>query len=205
MTYRASKEEFLWREWWLGRERFKGHARDPKLRHLTGAPPKIERDWWRRLEAIVVRLHDYTEPGRKPNDADHDARRDGKPAQLSPHFNVREFDCHDGRNVPRQAYPALRRLAVELLEPMRNVFGPAHVLSGYRPDDYNRRIGGARYSQHIYELTPSSVASDLTFRTGTPRDWANLADQLGAGGVGRYDESGFVHVDNRPGRARWTG
>jgi hypothetical protein len=199
----VSKSELLWREWFLGEGLFKGDRRDPARRAETGAPAKIPLEWWKRLEAFLARRSDYSEPGRKGDTPGPIAPR--PPGQISPHFNVSEFDCHDGRKVPAIAIPALTKLCLVYLEPMRVSFGPCHVLSGYRPADYNARIGGAKYSQHIYELTQDSVAADLVFRTGSPALWARLADQLGAGGVGRYDQSGFVHVDNRPERARWTG
>lgn len=199
----VSKAELLWREWFLGEGRFKGDPRNYARRHETGAPAKIKSGWWERLEAFLAKRADYSEPGRKgDNPVPVTPRPDG---QLTPHFNVREFDCKDGRKVPSDAVPALTKLCTKYLEPMRAHFGPCHVLSGYRHEVYNRRIGGAKYSQHIYELTPDSVAADLVFRTGTPKEWAAFADQLGAGGVGRYDNSGFVHVDNRPNKARWTG
>lgn len=198
----VTKTELAWRLWFLGEGRFKGDPRNYARRSETGAPTRIPADWWKRLEAFLARRADYSEPGRKGDNPGPDIPRPA--GQLSPHFNVREFDCHDGRKVPAVAVPALRSLCV-LLEKMRGHFGPAHVLSGYRPEDYNRRIGGAKFSQHIYELTPDAVAADLVFRTGTPAEWARFADQLGAGGVGRYDHSHFVHIDNRPDRARWTG
>ena len=196
-----SKIELAWREWFLGEGRFKSDPRNPARRGETGAPAKIPAAWWKRLEAFLAKRSDYSEPGRKGDTPGSTTPR--LPGQLSPHFNVREFDCHDGRNVPAIAVPALKKLCVTYLEPMRTEFGPCHVLSGYRPADYNSRIGGARFSQHIYELSPESVAADLVFRLGNPALWAQFADQLGAGGVGRY--SGFVHLDNRPDRARWTG
>lgn len=199
----VSKSELLWREWFLGEGRFKADRRNPARRAETGAPAKIPAAWWKRLEAFLARRADYAEPGRKGDTPGPLTPAD--PGQLTPHFHVREFACKDGRQVPAVALPALKRLCVTYLEPMRDHFGPAHVLSGYRPADYNARIGGARYSQHIYDLTPESVAADLVFRLGNPAEWARFADQLGAGGVGRYDRSGFVHVDNRPDRARWTG
>ena len=126
---------------------------------------------------------------------------------MSKHFNVREFDCHDGRHVPASAQNALERLCVQVLEPMRAKFGPCQVLSGYRPEDYNRAIGGAKYSQHIYELTPDSVAADVRFVKGSPKEWARFARKIMGkqGGVGRYDISNFCHVDNRRPRADWKG
>lgn len=196
--------EHLWREWFLGEGTFKGDPRNPARRHETGAPARIPRTWWGRLEAFLAKRHDHAEePGRVTPNRPSRVPRANDPTQLTTHFNVREFDCHDGRKVPLVAVPALHRLAVQLLEPLRATFGPCTVMSGYRPADYNRRIGGARYSQHIYELGPESVAADLIFRLGRPADWHRLADQLGAGGLGLYPT--FIHVDNRPGRARWSG
>lgn len=203
---RISKTELAWREWFLGEGRFRGDPRNPERRAITGAPERIPPDWWRRLEAFLARRADYAEPGRKAPENVHPAGGGNVDPRLSLHFNVREFDCHDGRKVPAVAIPALRRLCKDILEPMRAKFGTAHVLSGYRPADYNARIGGAKYSQHIYELTPDCVAADLQFASGTPQEWGRYADtHLKVGGLGVYQTSGFTHFDNRPDRARWTG
>lgn len=127
--------------------------------------------------------------------------------QISPHFHVDEFRCKDGTPVPRKAIPALKRLCEQFLEPLRKKFGPCHVTSGYRTRRYNARIGGARFSQHIYDESPDSVAADVVFARGTPSQWAREArairNRLGRGGVGEYPRSGFVHVDNRYERADW--
>jgi hypothetical protein len=196
----VSKAEFLWREWILGEGRYagKGPRSQPRPDVGYGDPGKgqqpVPRMWWSRLEAFLAKRDDHKETTPPP---------EPPPGQLTTNFHAREFACKDGRQVPLFAYPALRRLCAMYLEPLRSTFGPCLVMSGYRPADYNARIGGARFSQHIYELTPDSVAADLIFRTGTPAQWAALAENLGAGGVGRY--SSFVHVDNRPHRSRWTG
>jgi uncharacterized protein YcbK (DUF882 family) len=131
-----------------------------------------------------------------------------KPAldQITKHFRVAEFDCQDGTPVPAGAHDALRRLCEEYLEPMRARFGAARVLSGFRHRAYNDRIGGAAKSMHCYEEHPDQVAADLRFARGTPAAWTAFAEKLGAPGVGRYDDSVFVHCDNRKtGPARWTG
>lgn len=205
----VSQNELLWREWVLGEGRFKGLGprSSPRPDVGFGDPSKgqdpVPREWWRRLEVFLARRSDYSEPGRKTGEP-ASPTIPAKTGNLTPHFNVREFDCHDGRRVPAIAVPALTKLC-HLLEKLRAEYGPALVLSGYRPRDYNAKIGGARFSQHIYELTPTSVAADLVFSRGTPAAWARSAAMLGAGGVGRYDRSGFVHVDNRPDDARWSG
>jgi uncharacterized protein YcbK (DUF882 family) len=126
--------------------------------------------------------------------------------RITPHFRVAEFDCHDGTPVPVGAHGALQRLCQQYLEKMRAEFGPARVLSGFRHRAYNDRIGGAKKSMHCYEEHVDQVAADVQFARGKPADWAGFAERLGAPGVGRYDDSVFVHVDNRKtGPARWSG
>lgn len=46
-------------------------------------------------------------------------------------------------------YHNLRRLCFDVLQPVRDHFGPVTITSGYRPRRLNRLIGGADTSQHI--------------------------------------------------------
>lgn len=131
--------------------------------------------------------------------------------QLTPHFKASEFWCHDASPPPILARPGMIRLCQVFLEPMRAKFGTCLILSGYRHTLYNAMVRGARQSQHIYEEGFESVAADLRFQFGSPQEWAVFARGIratkngGRGGVGRYDRSGFVHVDNRPWTADWSG
>jgi hypothetical protein len=205
----VTQKEFLWREWFLGEGRFKqyGPRQGPRPDVGYGGPGQrpIPKAWRERLEAFVAKRD--KEPARKIVEVPKPPIKKAATTQLSPHFNVREFDCHNGARVPQFAIPALKELAVMYLEPMRAEFGSCIVLSAYRPKAYNAKIGGAKSSQHIYELTPSSVASDITFARGRPRQWAakarTLADRRHEGGVGQYDNSGFIHIDNGPRRDWW--
>ena len=131
-------------------------------------------------------------------------RRRYRNGQLSPNFNVREFHCNDGTPVPRAAWPALRRLCIDYLEPMREKFGPASITSGHRTVVYNRSVGGATYSEHIYTLDPTDLAADAYFARGTPDQWGAYARRLRVKGIGVYTRKGFIHMDNRHGApARW--
>ena len=131
--------------------------------------------------------------------------------QLTKNFKATEFYCNDGSAVPTAARPALIKLCEVYLEPLRTKFGPCLVNSGYRHVLYNAMIGGAKQSQHIYEMGFESVAADIRFGKGTPAQWAAYARGLrtqrnnGNGGVGRYDQAGFVHVDNRLYKCDWQG
>jgi Peptidase M15 len=136
--------------------------------------------------------------------------RKGSNNQLTKNFKATEFYCNDGTPCPTSARNAMVRLARDYLEPMRAKFGTCFILSGYRHQLYNARIGGARNSQHIYEHSFENVATDLRFQRGTPGLWAAEAKRLrikhgGKGGIGVYPRQGFVHVDNRGYKADWSG
>lgn len=136
----------------------------------------------------------------------------GPNRRLSSHFTLAEFKCHDGTPVPAAAVTHLQEHCVELLEPLRDRFGPVFVTSGYRTEAYNRSIGGARQSFHIYGLRGGQhPATDVHCGRGGVGDWHAFLEALlvsdhgGNGGLGFYPRGGFVHVDLRPYRARWDG
>ena len=100
--------------------------------------------------------------------------------------------------MPEEVRRNISRLVTTLLEPARTLLGrPIHVNSGYRCPDYNRRVGGAVHSQHMY-----GRAADITIRGLDPECVAEIFhghlianENIGPGGVGKY--SGFTHVDIR--------
>lgn len=134
--------------------------------------------------------------------------------RLTPHFTIQEFATHDGTPVPADRVDDYRRLCERLLEPLRVIYGPCTVVSGYRHPAYNRQIGGAKRSAHMGGRGGglNAVAADVRFARGDPRRWARSAEPLLArhfppgGGLGTYEgRGGWIHVDNRSYRARWTG
>lgn len=136
-------------------------------------------------------------------------RKRRKKYYASPNFRYDEFDCHDGTKVPKAAYPALRALCKDVLEPARAKFGPIHITSGYRHAAYNRSIGGATASVHIYDYpgrNGAAVAADHWGNSVSPSALANFEEDK-ADGLGRY--STFVHADNRTRmgwpKSRWSG
>ncbi len=75
---------------------------------------------------------------------------------------------------------------------------PVHIISGYRSQStnsmlraHNRRV--ARNSYHI-----QAMALDVRLPDGRVSDLYHAACSLGAGGVGYYPRSNFVHVDSGP-------
>jgi len=130
--------------------------------------------------------------------------------RLSAHFTVEEFDCHDGTRVSPREHNGLEYLCRQFLEPLRKKYGAVHVNSGYRTASYNRRIGGAPNSMHIYDQHDGNdQAADVTCARGRPTEWHAFLAGLrrtkrnGKGGLGLYPS--FVHVDIRDYQADWRG
>ena len=78
---------------------------------------------------------------------------------------------------------------------------PVIVISGYRSPSHNRRVGGARRSQHM-----RCTAADFRVPGVSKFALARYAKSLpGRGGVGTYCRSGFIHLDVGPRRSwHWS-
>ena len=79
---------------------------------------------------------------------------------------------------------------------------PFELLSGYRTVKTNKMLakvtaGVARNSYHI-----KGMAADLRMRTRSVSQIGKAAESCNSGGVGRYANSSFVHIDCGPMR-RW--
>lgn len=121
--------------------------------------------------------------------------------QLSPSFKVREFGCKGSDVV------LLDEELVVLLQCIREHFGkPVYITSGYRTAAHNAAVGGSKSSQHLL-----GRAADIQVAGVSVEDVASYAEALMPdwGGVGRYPvkagrTKGWVHVDTRPNKSRWT-
>lgn len=113
---------------------------------------------------------------------------------LSAHFSRREFACNCGCGADTVDAELLT-----LLERAREHFGaPITITSGHRCREYNRRVGGARDSQHL-----RGRAADIKVNGVSPaKVYAWFADWH-RGGLGKYHT--FTHVDTRHGAVRWSG
>jgi uncharacterized protein YcbK (DUF882 family) len=114
------------------------------------------------------------------------------------HLTWREMACHDGTEYPKQWRDSRAVIIAQAFEGVRKLFGdkPIKILSGYRTETYNKKIGGAKFSQHVQGRAldlrpPDGVDVDTFYNTIR----ANV-DSLGIHGLGRYTT--FVHIDVRP-------
>lgn len=115
---------------------------------------------------------------------------------LSAHFKVNEFACSDGSDTI-----FISRDLIGILEQVRTHFNvPVTVVSGYRTDTYNKKIGGAEYSQHKY-----GTAADIRVANNSPTRVAEYVNSImpNTGGIGIY--STFTHIDVRMNKSRWKG
>lgn len=158
-------------------------------------------------ELDAATLDELDEDEKADLEGDTGTRGPGGGVRVSPHFLLREFHCKDGTPVPANAVPAVKRLAREVLEPLRAKFGRCRINSGFRTDAYNAKVGGVPKSRHQYHEFPTEPAADLTFERGTVSEWATEAERIlgNRGGIGTYPSQNFVHVDPRPTKSRWSG
>jgi uncharacterized protein YcbK (DUF882 family) len=126
------------------------------------------------------------------------------PGQLTKNFHLKEFKCRDGSHVPDE-YMENVKLLCENLQVLRDVIdAPVRVISGYRTPAYNKKINGAKKSQHMV-----AKAADIRVSGMSPRKVKAIIvglikkGEMHSGGVGLYKT--FVHYDVRGRNARWYG
>lgn len=121
---------------------------------------------------------------------------------LTKDFQLSEFNCNDGTPVPDELVDNVKLLA-QNLQVLRDDIGESiTVLSGYRTEAWNKKVGGKTKSYH-----QKAMAGDLTTKSFTPKQLHARIEKLIAagkmkqGGLGLYP--GFVHYDVRGIKARW--
>lgn len=108
-------------------------------------------------------------------------------------FKVVEFACKDGSDPIK-----IDADLVISLQQIRDRFGAVTINSAYRNAEYNKKIGGASRSQHIY-----GKAADIVVKGQTPLTIARYAEKEleKINGIGLY--KGFTHVDTRKNKSYW--
>lgn len=115
--------------------------------------------------------------------------------KLTKNFFREEFACPHCNQCP------MDRKFIRALQDLRDYVGkPITVLSGYRCSHHNIEIGGSTKSYHRW-----GRAADVRIECCDMYDMVHFARLVPAfenGGIGIYD-GGFIHLDNRPKKARW--
>lgn len=116
----------------------------------------------------------------------------------SEHLTWAELACKDGTAYPHR-WRTTRALALaRAFEAVRAAAGnrPITVLSAYRTPEWNRKVGGARASQHTEGRAldlrpPAGMSLEVFYRLARAE-----AEHAGIRGISRYPT--FVHIDVRP-------
>ena len=138
----------------------------------------------------------------------------GDTGRLSPHFSVAELRTRTRSGGPKDGTCFVHRELLHALERLRSAAGrPLPIVSGWRDEAHNRRVGGARSSQHTFGAVPelvriSSRLARVPLTAGRAADIPRglvpleLARSLEVfGGIG-HAQGWATHVDVRPGDPR---
>ena len=123
-------------------------------------------------------------------------------AKLTNNFTLEEFNSKCGRDIPNNVLPNILQLAKNL-QVLRDSIGKSiSITSGYRSPQHNKKIGGAKDSQHV-----KGLAADIKVTGMTPKEVALVIEglieqgKMKQGGIGIYPS--WVHYDVRGTKARW--
>jgi uncharacterized protein YcbK (DUF882 family) len=123
-------------------------------------------------------------------------------AKLTNNFTLQEFNSKCGRDIPNNVLPNILQLAKNL-QVLRDAIGKSiSITSGYRSSQHNKKIGGAKDSQHV-----KGLAADIKVSGMTPKEVALVIEglieqgKMKQGGIGIYPS--WVHYDIRGTKARW--
>jgi uncharacterized protein YcbK (DUF882 family) len=123
-------------------------------------------------------------------------------AKLTNNFTLQEFNSKCGRDIPNNVLPNIIQLAKNL-QVLRDAVGKSiSITSGYRSPQHNKKIGGAKDSQHV-----KGMAADIKVAGMTPKEVVLVIEgliesgKMKQGGIGIY--ASWVHYDIRGTKARW--
>ena len=121
-------------------------------------------------------------------------------SKLSENFDSSEFKCHCCGELPKNG---INHALIELLQAIRDKLGSSiTIVSGYRCEQHNHEVGGAKHSQHVL-----GNAADIKVAGMNPHkvhEYIASHFNQRAKGLGKYNT--FTHIDVRSGEnARWAG
>jgi len=121
---------------------------------------------------------------------------------MTKNFNIKEFNCKCGCEMPDDVRKNVEILAKNL-QIVRDILDePINISSAYRCEAHNKDIGGVSNSQHILGKASDLVVKNLsTDKVYTALDRLMDGKFISQGGLGKYNT--FTHYDIRGHEARW--
>jgi hypothetical protein len=125
--------------------------------------------------------------------------------QITRNFNIVEFKCKANGEVLINANVIDH---IQRLQKLREWYKrPMRITSGYRTQEYNKKVGGSPNSKHMKGIASDILLPDEFYKYGKERQneflnniknkWIQLCREDGlGGGVGFYNT--FFHLDSRP-------
>jgi uncharacterized protein YcbK (DUF882 family) len=115
---------------------------------------------------------------------------------LSKHFSRTEFAC---TCMEPCGCDTVDSELIKVLEEVREKFGKSiTITSGHRCPAHNKRVGGAKTSQHL-----TGRAADIKVEDTDSRKVYEYLDKRYPQRLGLGNYLTFTHVDTRGGPARW--
>ena len=109
-------------------------------------------------------------------------------------FSPREIACKGTGTL------GVNEDALDKLQALRdNLKRPLLLTSAYRSPEHNRKVGGAKNSQHM-----QGIAFDVRMENQDPEQFEAAARAVGFTGFGYYPKQGFIHIDTGPKRSWGT-
>jgi uncharacterized protein YcbK (DUF882 family) len=116
---------------------------------------------------------------------------------MATYFSTDEMTCHCCGRLPEGG---ISQDLLDKLDQLRELVGePIHVTCMYRCPAHNRAVGGATNSRHLY-----GEAADIYCDNTDREALADLAVEIGFGGVERNRDMDYVHVDVRSDTYYWV-
>ena len=124
--------------------------------------------------------------------------------KLTTNFSLSEFKSKDGKDFPFDVLNNIKFLASQLQIIRDELKKPISVTSGYRSEEHNKKVGGAKNSYHV-----KGMAVDIKVEGMTPIEVEKAIEKMMMegkimrGGIGLYKT--WVHYDFRGKLVKWNG
>lgn len=116
--------------------------------------------------------------------------------KITEHFHEDEFYVSASHPelvgpAPVKLQPSIAKMAFTVLQPLRNIYGPITINSGYRGKRLNKAVGGSKTSQHM-----RAEAADITCSNVGKlyEDLRSLRVKVPVGQVIFYMKQDFIHI-----------